>query len=51
MFCLFVLLKMVESETILGIYTRVKRRMLYVARQYLKGREEDAVHDVFCKLA
>lgn len=51
MFCLFVLLTMVESETILAIYTRVKRRMLYVARQYLKGREEDAVHDVFCKLA
>lgn len=36
MFYLFVLPTMVESETIIAIYTRVKRRMLYVARQYLQ---------------
>ncbi len=51
MFWIIFLLSNGERETILAIYNRLKRRLLYVARSYLQDGGEDAVQDVFCKLS
>lgn len=38
------------NDCFTALYERLKRKLLYTAKLYLKDRAEDAVHDVFQKL-
>lgn len=51
MYLLILILSDIDNNIIYAIYTKNKRRLLWVASSYLGDRAEDAVHDVFVKLA
>lgn len=51
MFLLLLILSDAEQEVLYAVYTKNKKRLLWVASSYLGDRAEDAVHDVFLKLA
>lgn len=51
MYMLILILSDSDNDIIYAIYTKHKKRLLYVAKSYLGDRAEDAVHDVFIILA